>query len=131
MTHSYPTPRCSNLRETIMQVMHTGDELVVLRRDRLGRSTLDVLYEETGDEDLSLGGGHPDAQAGGLGRNVRRDHYPPSPVMANQDERRLSRRRPVSSLPAPAICHPCVQEQRDNLRNRTAPVRNHNSLQPT
>src|SRR3546814_13064618 len=56
-----------------------------------------VLYEETGDEDLSLGGGHPDAQAGGLGRNVRRDHYPPSPVMANQDERRPSRRRRVRS----------------------------------
>src|SRR3546814_8587469 len=43
-----------------------------------------VLYEETGDEDLSLGGGHPDAQAGGLGRNVRRDHYPPSPVRSEE-----------------------------------------------
>src|SRR3546814_11135982 len=29
--------------ETIMQFMHTGDELVVLRLDRLGRSTRDVL----------------------------------------------------------------------------------------
>src|SRR3546814_17003575 len=30
--------------ETIMQFMHTGDELVVLRLDRIGRSTRDVLH---------------------------------------------------------------------------------------
>ena len=29
--------------ETIMQFLHAGDELVVLRLDRLGRSTRDVL----------------------------------------------------------------------------------------
>ena len=63
-----------------------------------------VLNEEARDEDLGPGRRHPHAQAGGLGRGIRRDHHPPSPVMADQDERRLSRRRRVAGRPAHAIC---------------------------
>src|SRR3546814_14486610 len=44
--------------ETIMQFMHTGDELVVLRLDRLGRSTPDVLkpVHELDAKDRKRGG---------------------------------------------------------------------------
>ena len=62
-----------------------------------------VLDQEARDEDLSLGRSHTYAQPGGLGSGVGRDHHPPSPVMADQDERRLTRRRRVAGLPPDSV----------------------------
>ena len=55
-----------------------------------------VLDEKAGHQEPRLGLGHADTQAGGLGGGIRRQHHPPSPVTANQDERRLNRRRGVA-----------------------------------
>src|SRR3546814_9757883 len=57
--------------ETIMQFMHTGDELVVLRLDRLGRSTRDVLnlVHELDEKGASLRILEPEVTtAGDMGR---------------------------------------------------------------
>src|SRR3546814_282461 len=59
--------------ETIMQFMHTGDELVVLRLDRLGRSTRDVLnlVHELDEKGASLRILEPEVTtAGDMGRMV-------------------------------------------------------------
>lgn len=59
--------------ETIMQFMHTGDELVVLRLDRLGRSTRDVLnlVHELDEKGASLRILEPEVTtAGDTGRMV-------------------------------------------------------------
>src|SRR3546814_10607390 len=59
--------------ETIMQFMHTGDELVVLRLDRLGRHTRDVLnlVHELDEKGASLRILEPEVTtAGDLGRRV-------------------------------------------------------------
>jgi len=68
--------------------------------ERLGVACrVGVLHDEAGRQDLHLGDGHADAQARSVGGGVSRQHHPPVPVAANQDERRLSRRRRVASLP--------------------------------
>ncbi|MFT8347294.1 recombinase family protein [Gluconobacter oxydans] len=59
--------------ETIMQFLRTGDELVVLRLDRLGRSTRDVLnlVHELEEKGASLRVLEPDiTTAGAMGRMV-------------------------------------------------------------
>lgn len=59
--------------ETIMQFLHAGDELVVLRLDRLGRSTRDVLnlVHELDEKGASLRVLDPDVTtAGSMGRMV-------------------------------------------------------------
>src|SRR3546814_7560025 len=59
--------------ETIMQFRHTGDELVVLRLDRLGRSTRDVLnlVHELDEKGASLRILEPEVTtAGDMGRMV-------------------------------------------------------------
>lgn len=59
--------------ETIMQFLHAGDELVVLRLDRLGRSTRDVLnlVHELDEKGASLRVLEPDVTtAGSMGRMV-------------------------------------------------------------
>ena len=59
--------------ETIMQFLHAGDELVVLRLDRLGRSTRDVLnlVHELDEKGASLRVLEPDVTtAGSIGRMV-------------------------------------------------------------
>ena len=59
--------------ETIMQFLHTGDELVVLRLDRLGRSTRDVLnlVHELDEKGASLRVLEPEVTtAGSMGRMV-------------------------------------------------------------
>ena len=68
--------------------------------ERLGVAyRVGVLHDESGRQDLGLGDGHANAQASSAGSGVSRQHHPPVPVAANQDERRLSRRRRVASLP--------------------------------
>ncbi|MCO6180776.1 recombinase family protein [Ciceribacter sp. RN22] len=59
--------------ETIMQFLHAGDELVVLRLDRLGRSTRDVLnlVHELDEKGASLRILEPEVTtAGSMGRMV-------------------------------------------------------------
>ncbi len=59
--------------ETIMQFLHAGDELVVLRLDRLGRSTRDVLnlVHELDEKGASLRVLEPEVTtAGSMGRIV-------------------------------------------------------------
>ncbi len=59
--------------ETIMQFLHAGDELVVLRLDRLGRSTRDVLnlVHELDEKGASLRVLEPEVTtAGSMGRMV-------------------------------------------------------------
>lgn len=59
--------------ETIMQFLHAGDELVVLRLDRLGRSTRDVLnlVHELDEKGASLHVLEPEVTTGGnMGRMV-------------------------------------------------------------
>lgn len=59
--------------ETIMQFLHAGDELVVLRLDRLGRSTRDVLnlVHELDEKGASLCVLEPEVTtAGSMGRMV-------------------------------------------------------------
>ena len=59
--------------ETIMQFLHGGDELVVLRLDRLGRSTRDVLnlVHELDEKGASLRVLEPEVTtAGSMGRMV-------------------------------------------------------------
>jgi len=59
--------------ETIMQFLHAGDELVVLRLDRLGRSTRDVLnlVHELNEKGASLRVLEPEVTtAGSMGRMV-------------------------------------------------------------
>lgn len=59
--------------ETIMQFLHAGDELVVLRLDRLGRSTRDVLnlVHELDEKGASLRVLEPEVTtAGTMGRMV-------------------------------------------------------------
>jgi DNA invertase Pin-like site-specific DNA recombinase len=59
--------------ETIMQFLHSGDELVVLRLDRLGRSTRDVLnlVHELDEKGASLRVLEPEVStAGSMGRMV-------------------------------------------------------------
>jgi DNA invertase Pin-like site-specific DNA recombinase len=59
--------------ETIMQFLHAGDELVVLRLDRLGRSTRDVLnlVHELDEKGASLRVLEPEVTtAGSIGRMV-------------------------------------------------------------
>ncbi len=59
--------------ETIMQFLHAGDELVVLRLDRLGRSTRDVLnlVHELEEKGASLRVLEPEVTtAGSMGRMV-------------------------------------------------------------
>lgn len=59
--------------ETIMQFLHSGDELVVLRLDRLGRSTRDVLnlVHELDEKGASLRVLEPEVTtAGSMGRMV-------------------------------------------------------------
>jgi|CXWJ01.1.fsa_nt_gi hypothetical protein len=63
------------------------------------RNRIGVLNDETRHENLGFRDRHADTKAGGVGRGVRRQHHPPAPFAANQDERRLSRRRRVASLP--------------------------------
>lgn len=59
--------------ETIMQFLRSGDELVVLRLDRLGRSTRDVLnlVHELDEKGASLRVLEPEVStSGGMGRMV-------------------------------------------------------------
>jgi DNA invertase Pin-like site-specific DNA recombinase len=59
--------------ETIMQFLHSGDELIVLRLDRLGRSTRDVLnlVHELDEKGASLRILEPEVTtAGSMGRMV-------------------------------------------------------------
>lgn len=92
---------------------------------RLGvGSGIGILHDEARHQDLRLGDGHAGAQASGLGRSIRRQHHPPVPVAANQDERRLSRRRRVASLPPKPVRGPVRQEERDDPCHRTPPTRN-------
>lgn len=85
---------------------------------------LGILHDKSRHQDLCLSDGHAGAQSGGLGRSIRRQHHPPVPVAANQDERRLSRRRRVASLPPKPVCGPVRQEERDDPCHRTPPTRN-------
>ena len=73
---------------------------------------------------LGLGRGHADAQSGGLGRHVRRQHHPPPPIPAHQDERRLRRRRCIARLPPDPIGGQGRQEDGDDPWHRTPPIRN-------
>ena len=73
---------------------------------------------------MSLGRSHTYAQPGGLGSGVGRAHHPPSPVMADQDERRITRRRRVAGFPPDSIGWPGRQEERDDPCHRTPPTRN-------
>ena len=53
---------------------------------RLGvRGRVGVLDHQALHQRLGLGRGHADAQAGGLGGRVRRQHHPPPPIPADQD----------------------------------------------
>lgn len=92
---------------------------------RLGvRLRVGVLDHEARHQRLGLGRGHADAQAGGLGGGIRRQHHPPLPVPADQDQRRLRRRRSVARLPPDPVRGQGRQEDGDDPCHRTPPVRN-------
>ena len=83
-----------------------------------------VLDHQALHQRLGLARGHADAQAGGLGCGVRRQHDPPSPIPAHQDERRLRRRRCIARLPPDPIGGQGRQEDGDDPWHRTPPIRN-------
>lgn len=90
--------------ETIMQFMHTGDELVVLRLDRLGRSTRDVLnlVHELDEKGASLRILEPEVTTAGdllLAMEVRQLHRLAADPRLNHLPRTLLGRWTVPVLP--------------------------------
>ena len=92
---------------------------------RLGiRCGMGILRDKAGHQHLRLGRRHSRANARGQRRGVRRHHDTPVSFPANQDERRLNRRRRVASLPPHPVGGPGRQEERDDPLHRMPPVRN-------
>ena len=80
------------------------------------------------DQRLRLARRHADAQASGTRRRIGGQHDTPLPVTADQDERRLRRRRGVAQIPSEAICRPRRKEERDDPWHRRLPLQNPRSL---
>jgi hypothetical protein len=91
------------------------------------RGGIGIHDDESRHQGLGLGGRHANKQASAPRDRISCKDHPPSPVTADQDERRFRRRRAVAQCPSDPICRPCWKEERDDPWHRKPPLRNQHS----
>jgi 2',3'-cyclic-nucleotide 2'-phosphodiesterase (5'-nucleotidase family) len=94
----------------------------------VGRIELEV--DETGNKDLRLARRHADPQARVSRGRVERQHLAAATLPAEQDDRRVSRRRRCAEFAAQPIGRPCRQIERDDPSHHRNPLQSRRSPQP-
>ena len=83
---------------------------------------LGIVNDQARNKRLRLARRHADAQARGACCRVGGKHDTAAPVAADQDERRLRRRRGVARFPSEAVCRPHRKEERYDPWHRMPPL---------
>ena len=126
--------RAENIDDDAVRRVGGGDRRIAFERpkgealERFGvGGGIGVLDDEAARQRLRLGHGHADIEARGSSGSVRGHNHAPSPVPADEHERRLSRRRGGAQSSSDPIRGPGRQEERDDPCHRRPPLQNRRS----